>query len=67
MINITLSFSEFLLRKIDNTRGDVSRSRFISKLVEIGYQNLGNQSKPLQQQEFRKDPQEISAAKGVKI
>jgi hypothetical protein len=66
MINVTLSFSEFLLRKIDKTRGDVSRSRYISKLVEIGYQNLGNQGKPLDQQEFREDLPKISPRGGVK-
>ena len=67
MINVTLSFSEFLVQKIDKTRGDISRSRYISKLVEIGYQNLRSQSKPLQQQEFREDLQKTSAAKGVEI
>ena len=67
MINVTLSFSEFLVRKIDKTRGDISRSRYISKLVEMGYQNLRSQSKSLQQQEFREDLQKTSAVKGVEI
>lgn len=63
MINITLSFPELIIQKIDKTRGDVSRSRYISRLVEIGYQNLSSQSRHL----HREGPQKISAAKGAEV
>ena len=43
-IAIGISFSEILLKKIDKDRGDVSRSRFITKFLEEKY-NLSKKIK----------------------
>ena len=39
MINVTLSFPESLIKKIDSDRGDVNRSKFVLRLLEKAYQN----------------------------
>jgi hypothetical protein len=39
MINVTLSFPELLIQRIDSDRGDVSRSKFVIRLLEKAYQN----------------------------
>ncbi len=65
MINITLSFPEFMIQKIDMTRGDVNRSKYVLRLIEVGYQNLESQNKNLHHPKFRDDLRKISSAEGV--
>jgi metal-responsive CopG/Arc/MetJ family transcriptional regulator len=38
MINISISLPENLVREIDEGKGDVSRSRFVKRLLQIGIQ-----------------------------
>ena len=38
MINISVSIPETLLQQIEESRGEVNRSRFIKKLLQLGYQ-----------------------------
>lgn len=36
MIGISLTISEKVIEKIDKRRGDISRSKYVSKLLEQG-------------------------------
>lgn len=44
MINITLSFPETILQQIDLDRGDINRSKYIIKLLRVGYEYLERQN-----------------------
>jgi metal-responsive CopG/Arc/MetJ family transcriptional regulator len=36
-VNITLSFPEKVIRRIDKERGDINRSKFVLRLLEKAY------------------------------
>jgi metal-responsive CopG/Arc/MetJ family transcriptional regulator len=40
MINISISLPENLVRQIDEEKGDISRSRFITRLLHLGIQQI---------------------------
>ncbi|MCS7095380.1 MAG: hypothetical protein NZ988_06220 [Thaumarchaeota archaeon] len=51
--HVTIYIDEDLLRRIEETRGDVPRSRFIVKLIKIGMSVLEEDEVELQRRQSR--------------
>jgi hypothetical protein len=52
-VNITLTFPETVIKKIDKDRHDVNRSRYILRLIEQAYLNCGTKVDVKKQMELQ--------------